>query len=158
MKTLMKGLFCCALAAPFMAQAETGPWTSGWGQGTTEYSVRGQGQSQLYIGCNPYKAMFAMFTDAAGRSLTNYDARTQTRSFYVSVDGSDPILFNDVLSRVGADSVRFAWDKLRKGKTVILSGEGMQTTRFTLKGAGQVLPAFSQSDCKVGAAIPNGEN
>ncbi|HFD0314286.1 hypothetical protein PTR28_19085 [Serratia marcescens] len=67
MKTLMKGLFCCALAAPFMAQAETGPWASGWGQGTTEYSVRGQGQSQLYIGCNPYKAMFVMFTDAAGR-------------------------------------------------------------------------------------------
>lgn len=158
MKTLMKGLFCCALAAPFMAQAETGPWASGWGQGTTEYSVRGQGQSQLYIGCNPYKAMFVMFTDAAGRSLTNYDAQTQTRSFYIAVNGSEPIPFNDVFSRVGADSVRFAWDKLRKGKTVIVSGEGMQTTRFTLKGAGQVLPAFSQSDCKVGADIPAGEN
>ncbi|EMB6256479.1 hypothetical protein ACFLPV_004440 [Serratia marcescens] len=158
MKTLMKGLFCCALAAPFMAQAETGTWASGWGQGTTEYSVRGQGQSQLYIGCDPYKAMFVMFTDTAGRSLTHYDAQTQTRSFYVSVDGSDPIPFNDVLSRVGADSVRFAWDKLRKGKTVVVSGEGMQTTRFTLKGAGQVLPAFPQSDCKVGAAIPAGEN
>ncbi|MGK9009908.1 hypothetical protein ACRS9C_11395 [Serratia marcescens] len=158
MKTLMTGFFCCALATPLIAQAEIGPWGSGWGQGTTEYSVRGQGQSQLYIGCDPYKAMFVMFTDAAGRSLTNYDARMQTRSFYVSVDGSDPILFNDMLSRVGADNVRFAWDKLRKGKTVIVSGEGMQTTRFTLKDAGQVLPAFSQSDCKVGAAIPTGEN
>ncbi|AXK22925.1 hypothetical protein HLB02_03300 [Serratia nevei] len=158
MKTLMTGLFCCALAVPLIAQAETGSWTSGWGQGTTEYSVRGQGQSQLYIGCDPYKAMFVMFTDAAGRSLTNYNAQTQTRSFYVAVDGSDPILFNDELSRVGADSVRLAWDKLRKGKTVIVSGEGMQTTRFTLKGAGQVLPAFSQSDCKVGTDIPAGEN
>lgn len=157
-KACLIGAICIGLNASAWAFGEVNHWSSGWGQGTTEYVVKGKGQSQLYIGCNPDKAMFVMFTDAVGRSLTNYDAQAQMRSFYVAVDGRAPILFNDVLSRVGADSVHFAWDKLRKGNMVVVSGEGMQTTRFTLKDAGQILPTFSQSDCKIGAAIPTGEN
>lgn len=31
-------------------------WVSGWAQGTTEYVVLGDGQSQLYISCDPSKA------------------------------------------------------------------------------------------------------
>ncbi|WP_258089408.1 hypothetical protein [Serratia liquefaciens] len=156
-KTCLIGAICFGLNASAWAIGEVNHWSSGWGQGTTEYVVKGKGQSQLYIGCNPDNAMFVMFTDPTGQSVDNYDALTQTRTFSVSVDGGEPITFNDVVSRVGVDSMHVAWEKLRKGKAVTVTAAQLQPAHFTLNGAGKVLPAFGQSDCKIGAAIPDDE-
>ncbi|MFJ3264843.1 hypothetical protein ACIP8G_18430 [Serratia liquefaciens] len=153
-KTCLIGVICCGLTVSAWAFGEVNHWSSGWGQGTTEYVVKGKGQSQLYIGCNPDKAMFVMFTDPTGQSVDNYDALIQTKTFFVSVDGGEPIAFNEMVSHVGTDNVATAWEALRNSKTVTVSGTGLQSTRFTLNGAGKVLPAFGQSDCKIGAAIP----
>lgn len=153
-KLCLIGLMCCGLTASAWAFGEVNHWSSGWGQGTTEYVIKGKGQSQLYIGCNPDKAMFVMFTDSTGQSVDNYDALTQTRTFFVSVDGGEPIAFNEVASRVGVDNVHAAWEKLRKGQVVTVTANTLQPAHFTLNGAGKVLPAFGQSDCKIGAAIP----
>lgn len=129
-------------------------WESGWGQGTTEYVVKGQGKSQLYIGCDPYKAAFVMYTDPEGRSLSNYDGMEQTRQFYVSVDGGEAILFNDVESNSGANNFKFAWNKLRHGKSVKVTGDNIKPAIFTLSSAGKVLPEISKSDCKIGWDVP----
>ncbi|WP_413501801.1 hypothetical protein [Serratia proteamaculans] len=153
-KTCLIGAICFGLNASTWAFGEVNHWSSGWGQGTTEYVVKGKGQSQFYIGCNPDKAMFVMFTDPTGQSVDNYDGLTQTRTFFVSVDGGEPIAFNDVVSRVGVDNVHVAWEKLRKGKAVTVTGDKLQPAHFTLNGASKVLPVFGQSDCKIGAAIP----
>lgn len=129
-------------------------WESGWGQGTTEYVVKGPGKSQLYIGCDPYKAAFVKYTDPEGRSLSNYDGMGQTRQFYVSIDGGEAILFNDVESNSGAENFKFAWGKLRHGKSVKVTGDNIKPAIFTLGGAAKVLPEFSKSDCKIGMDVP----
>lgn len=129
-------------------------WESGWAQGVTEYVVNGQGKSQLYIGCDPNKAAFVMYTDPEGRGLTNYDGMKQTRQFYVSIDGSEAILFNDVESNSGADNFKFAWGKFRRGKSVKVTGDDIKSATFTLNGAGKILPELYKSDCKIGWDVP----
>lgn len=54
-------------------------------------------------------------------------ACTARRTFSVSVDGSEPIAFNDVLSRVGAGNVHVAGEKLRNLSDVF-SGLPAQTS------------------------------
>ena len=55
---------------------------------------------------------------------------------------------------MGSDNVAWAWDKLRTGKRVIVSGEGVKAAVFTLNGAGKVLPAFGDSGCLPKYALP----
>lgn len=49
-----------------------------------------------------------MYIDPEGRELANYDGMKQARQFYVSIDGGEAILFNDVESNSGADNFKFA--------------------------------------------------
>lgn len=41
----------------------------------------------------------------------------------------------------------WAWNKLRTGKRVIVSGTGAKPAVFTLKGAAGVIPAFGDNGC-----------
>lgn len=55
---------------PVMAQAFGGQdtWTRGWGQGVSEFVIKGKGQSQLSLACEDYGSQPAtvIFTDASG--------------------------------------------------------------------------------------------
>jgi hypothetical protein len=41
----------------------------------------------------------------------------------------------------------WAWNKLRTGKQVVVSGSGAKPTVFALKGAAGVIPAFGDNGC-----------
>lgn len=126
-------------------------WMSGWAQGTTEYVVLGDGQSQLYISCDPSKAAFIQFTDPNGVSVSSLD---NSQSVYAVIDGGETYLINEVESDAGSSNITVAWEALRKGKQVVVSSGNLVPATFTLKKAGKVLPKLSGSDCKVGWDIP----
>ena len=76
------------------------------------------------------------------------------QSLDMKIDDEEPVSVSDSESHVGSDNVAWAWDKLRTGKRVIVSGEGVKAAVFTLNGAGKVLPAFGDSGCLSKYALP----
>lgn len=103
---------------------------------------------------DPYKATFVMYTDPDGMEVSNYDGMKEVRQFYVSIDGGEPVAFNDVESNAGAANFKFGWGRLRHGKSVKVTGDNVKSAIFTLNGAGKVLPEISKSDCKIGWDVP----
>lgn len=125
-------------------------WVSGWGQGTTEYTILGMnGSSQLYFGCNPDNELFVEYIDPIGHSVTSLDIlNNTTKSVYAIVDNNNAFLINDPLSDSGVSNLREFWKELRTGKQVYISGTGLIPTVFTLRKAATVLPPFNKLDCK----------
>jgi len=139
-------LLTCALM-PAMAQAfgNHDTWTSGWGQGVSEFVIKGKGQSQLYLACDDAGSQPAtlIFTDASGHQVSiDSGKRLQVR-----IDGGEPVDISDSDSRVGENNLAFAWQALRTGNQVLVSGDGVRPALFTLNGAGNVLPAFNTQGC-----------
>ena len=132
-------------------------WTSGYAQGTSEYTVLGTGQSALYFACSPDSAAFVQFTDQQGNQYSSIGLEGKSIAFYAVIDGEEYIL-NDVQSDAGASNFSVAWDALRKGKKLVIelkdSEKILSKTSFTLKGAKSTLPAFKDSECKIGFDIP----
>ncbi|WP_426817617.1 hypothetical protein ACP3TC_04645 [Winslowiella sp. 2C04] len=139
-------LLVCALM-PAMAQAfgNHDTWTSGWGQGVSEFVIKGKGQSQLYLACDDAGSQPAtlIFTDASGHQVSiDSGKRLQVR-----IDGGEPVDISDSDSRVGDDLITQAWNALRTGEQVLVTGDGLRPALFTLNGAGKVLPAFNTQGC-----------
>lgn len=145
-------VLACGLV-PAMAQAfgNTTTWVSGWGQGVSEFVIKGKGQSQLYLACEDGGSAPAtiIFTDARGHEFNMDTGKT----LQVQVDGDDVIDISDSDSRVGENNLAFAWQALRTGKQVTVSGEGVRPATFTLNGAGKVLPAFGTHGCVAKSAL-----
>lgn len=122
---------------PVMAKASGSQdtWTRGWGQGVSEFVIKGKGQSQLSLSCEDYGSQPAtvIFTDASGHQ--------------VSIDGGALIDISESGSRVGGNNLALAWAQLRKGKQVSVTGDGVKPATFTLSGATKVLPAFGTHGC-----------
>ncbi|WP_392433424.1 hypothetical protein ACF3VQ_03550 [Yersinia sp. HM-2024] len=139
-------MLTCALV-PTMVQAfgnhET--WSKGWAQGTSEFVILGKGQSQLYLACDDYGSQPAsvIFTDATGLQVSMDSGKT----LQVRVDGGEPIDISDSDNHAGDNSLTFAWNALRTGKLVLVTGDGVRPALFTLNGAGKVLPAFNTHGC-----------
>lgn len=139
-------LLTCALM-PVMAQAfgnhET--WDKGWAQGTSEFVILGKGQSQLYLACDDYGSQPAsvIFTDASGHQAS----MDEDKSLQVSIDGGALIDISESGSRVGGNNLALAWTRLRNGKQVSVTGDGVKNATFTLAGAAKVLPVFGTHGC-----------
>lgn len=120
-------------------------WVSGYAQGTAEYTILGKGQAQLYLACDSYgdKPEMLIFTDESGRQ-TSTDSNQR---IMVKIDGEETAEVSETASHVGADNFAWMWDKLRTGKQVTVSGDGVKPATFTLKGAGKTLPAYKNSSC-----------
>lgn len=136
----------CSLV-PVMAQAfgNKDTWSSGWGQGVSEFVIKGKGQSQLYLSCEDYGSQPAtvIFTDASGKQVSiDSGKRLQVR-----IDGGETVDISDSDSRVGDDLLTQAWNALRAGEQVLVTGDGVRPALFTLNGAGKVLPAFNTQGC-----------
>lgn len=132
-------------------------WVRGFSQGTTEYLILGEGQSSLYIACNPDKNAFIEYTDKNGNHISSLDSFKRDIDFYAVVDGGESYLISDVSSDSGASNVTAAWEAFKKGKTIVIKPETrssapfiLKAASFTLKNAKQILPEFTQSDCHVG--------
>jgi len=142
-----------ALLIPATSNAFGTPetWRSGWGQGVSEFVIKGKAQSQLYLACEDAGTQPAtlIFTDAKGRQVSmDADATLQ-----VKIDNHDAIDISESNSRVGENNLYFAWGQLRSGKQVTVSGSGVTPTTFTLKGARAVLPEFGTHGCVSKASL-----
>lgn len=120
-------------------------WTGGFTQGTAEYTILGKGQSQLYLACDSSGSQAAtiIFTDANGHLVSMDSGQTLT----MKIDNEEEANISESDSHVGEDNLMWAWNKLRTGKRVIVSGTGAKPAVFTLKGAAGVIPAFGDNGC-----------
>ncbi|HBH7007823.1 TPA: hypothetical protein ACPY0B_002752 [Citrobacter farmeri] len=152
-KILLSALLISALT-PAVSQAfgNRDTWASGWGQGVSEFVILGKGQSQLYLTCEDTgsRAATLRFTDEKGHQVR----MDSGQSLNLKIDDETPVSISDSESHVGSDNVAWAWNQLRTGKRVIVSGEGVKAAVFTLNGAGKVLPAFGDSGCLPKYALP----
>lgn len=120
-------------------------WVSGYAQGTAEYIILGKGKSQLYLACDsngdaPEKLIF---TDPSGRQVST----DNNQRIIVKIDQEDTADISETASHVGSDNFTWMWGKLRSGKRVTVSGDGVSPTTFTLAGAAEALPDYASSAC-----------
>ncbi|KFD24845.1 hypothetical protein [Yokenella regensburgei] len=127
-------------------------WTSGFAQGTAEYTILGKGQSQLYLACDSSGSQAAtiIFTDANGHQVSMDSGQTLT----MKIDNAEAADISESGSHVGEDNLMWAWNKLRTGKRVVVSGSGAQPAVFTLNGAAGVIPAFGDNGCVAKFDVP----
>ncbi|MEG1347880.1 MAG: hypothetical protein RSD49_07480 [Hafnia sp.] len=153
---LFKSIVLLVLTLCFSAQAlafgNHDAWTSGYAQGTAEYTILGKGQSQLYLACESTGSQAAtiIFTDANGHQVSMDGSQELT----MKIDNEEEVSISESESHVGSDNVMWAWNKLRSGKRVIVSGTGAKPATFTLKGAATVLPEFGDNGCVPKFALP----
>lgn len=127
-------------------------WVSGYAQGTSEYTIPGKGQSQLYLACDSSGSQPAtiIFTDVNGHQVIMDSGQTLT----MKIDNEEEANISESDSHVGEGNLMWAWNKLRTGKRVIVSGTGAKPAVFTLKGAAGVIPAFGDNGCVAKFDIP----
>ena len=133
--TITAGLLGLLLSSQVLAFGEVGRWSSGWGQGVTEYVVVDAKQNQLYIACGDEPAHMTL--TVAGREYgygTNQD-------FSLVIDGKEVEGMSDADSRVGSDNFRYAWDRIRKAKSLAAKLPNGKLVPLPLTGAAKVLPA-----------------
>ncbi|HGA3275596.1 TPA: hypothetical protein ACIR6I_004867 [Enterobacter hormaechei] len=144
------------LALCFSAQAlafgnhET--WTSGFAQGTAEYTILAKGQSQLYLACDSSGSQAAtiIFTDVNGHQVSMDSGQT----LIMKIDNAEEADISESDSHVGENNLMWAWNKLRIGKRVVVSGSGAKQAVFTLAGAAGVIPPFGDNGCVAKFDIP----
>ncbi|ENR0238639.1 TPA: hypothetical protein QHK49_004029 [Klebsiella aerogenes] len=153
---LLKSILPLTLALCFSGQAlafgSHDTWTSGFAQGTAEYVILGKGQSQLYLACDSSGSQTAtiIFTDATGHQVSMDSGQTLT----MKIDNEEEANISESDSHVGENNLMWAWNKLRTGKRVLVSGSGAKPAVFTLKGASGVIPAFGDNGCVAKFDIP----
>ncbi|HDR2681687.1 TPA: hypothetical protein QCJ48_004467 [Enterobacter mori] len=127
-------------------------WTSGFAQGTAEYTILGKGQSQLYLACDSSGSQAAtiIFTDANDHQVSMDSGQTLT----MKIDNEEEANISESDSHVGADNLMWAWNKLRTGKRVLVSGSSAKPAVFTLNGAAGVIPPFGDNGCVAKFDIP----
>ncbi|MEO9384238.1 hypothetical protein [Chromobacterium phragmitis] len=143
----MRPLILAALAALISQQAlafgETGRWSSGWGQGISEYMVKDAKGNQLYIACNNDGETPATMTLTVGRKQYGYGSQ---QDFVLILDGKAPLSPSDAGSRAGGDNFRLAWDGLRKAKTLVAKTADGKTLSLPLTGAAKALPSSKSKE------------
>ena len=72
----------------------------------------------------------------------------------MKIDNAEEADISESESHVGSDNVMWAWNKLRSGKRVIVSGTSAKAATFTLNGAATVLPEFGDNGCVSKFALP----
>ncbi|AIE68431.1 hypothetical protein [Klebsiella michiganensis] len=146
-KVSLSALVLAGSLLPVIAQASGSQdtWTRGWGQGVSEFVIKGKGQSQLSLTCEDYGSQptTIIFTDASGHQVS----MDGDKNLQLSIDDGVPIDISESESRVGGNNLAQAWAQLRNGKQVSVTGDGVKSATFTLAGAAKVLPAFGTHGC-----------
>ncbi|MEG1422431.1 MAG: hypothetical protein RSA95_00170 [Citrobacter sp.] len=137
--------FALCLSGQALALGNSDTWTRGYAQGTAEYTIQGKGQSQLYLACDSagYQAATIIFSDANGHQVSMDSGQTLT----MKIDNADEADISESESHVGSGNLMWAWNKLRTGKRVVVTGSGARPAVFTLNGAAGVIPAFGDNGC-----------
>lgn len=144
-----KSIVPLALAFCFSGQAlafgNHNTWTRGFAQGSAEYTILGKGQSKLYLACDSAGSQAAtiIFTDVSGHQIS----MDSGQSLILTIDNGEAADISESESHVGENNLMWAWNKLRTGKLVLVSGSGVEPAVFTLNGAAGVIPAFGDNGC-----------
>ena len=152
-KLIISALLVSALT-PSVSQAfgNSHSWVSGYAQGTSEYIILGKGQSQLYLACDSYasRATTIIYTDIDGHQASMDSGQT----LKLKIDDEEEADISESSSHVGEDNLMWAWNNLRTGKQVFVSGSDVKPTVFTLNGADKIIPAFGDDGCVAKFGMP----
>lgn len=127
------------------AYGEVGRWSSGWGQGVSEYTVVDAKQNTLYIACSDMDT--AHMTLTIGKKQYGYQ---EDKGFSLIIDGKQVDAPYDTSSRVGSGNFNYAWDAMRKAKTLQAKTDDGLVISLPLVGVAKTLPPRSAKDfpCK----------
>ena len=123
------------VSAQAFAFGEIGQWSSGWGQGVSEYTVVDEKSNSLYIACGDEPVSMTLTVDRV-----EYGSNSK-KSFDLIIDGKVIEMPYETSSRVGSDNFRFAWDAIRKAKTLEAKTSAGKTIALPLKSVAKALPA-----------------
>ena len=123
-----------------LAYGEAGQWSSGWGQGTTEYTAVVDAHNSLYIACSDI-AKVSMTATVKGQEYGSYAAK----GFSLIVNGSEYSAPYETSSRVGENNFYDMWAKLRKAKSITIVTADGQKLALPVKGVSVTLPATNTS-------------
>ncbi|WP_146142897.1 hypothetical protein [Halomonas sp. ND22Bw] len=145
MKGITKALVfssAALLSTSVLAFGERGQWSSGWGQGTSEYMAVNQYGDELYIACNPYEPVSMTLTVG---DRTYGGGRYADGDFSLIIDGTEVQTPYDTVSRVGANNFFYAWENLRSATSIVaLTSDGVHV-ELPSKGSFDALPeAFTE--------------
>ena len=144
-KVVKKTIVTTALLATSitaMAFGEAGQWSSGWGQGVSEYTSVASKGNALYIACSDDTPVSMTLTVNGNE----YGSNTK-RGFDLVIDGKVIQTPYETDSRVGANNFEYAWKSMRKAKTIQARTNDGKTLSLPTKGVAKAIPA-SGSSCK----------
>ncbi|MGQ6550885.1 hypothetical protein ACUNEV_25610 [Serratia sp. IR-2025] len=147
MKKIIVLLLFFWIATRVYAFGEPGQWSSGWGQGVSEYTVVMQSGDSLYIACSEDQPV-SMTLSLKGKKYGSYSQQ----GFDLIINGTEVQTPYDTDSRVGSNNFTYAWDALRKATRLQAKTTDGQTVDLPTKGVATALPArgTSEFDCKTG--------
>lgn len=137
MKKLLVGSAMLLGSMNAMAYGEVGEWSSGWGQGVSEYTAVSAEGNSIYIACEPEKDMHMTVT-VAGKEYEN--------GFDLVADGE---LFKtpyDTKTTEIAVDFPFLWEHLRKAKSIQIKTHDGKTVNLPSKGSSKALPTVGSPD------------
>lgn len=137
MKKLVFSGFLLSVACGALAYGEVGQWSSGGGQGVTEYTAVVSNKTNLYIACDEYEKPVSMTLTVDGKEYGSF----AKKGFDLIIDGKEVSTPYDTGSRVGANNFLYAWDAIRKAKTLQAKTEDGKVVDLPVKGASKVLPS-----------------
>lgn len=133
------------LALPITVSAyfdEPGTWSSGWGQGVSEYSaVSADGTARLYIACSPDRPVSMDLT--IGVNTYGIDSHGD---FNLIIDGEEVTTPYETDSHVGADWFLYSWEALRKANSIFAVTSDGQRVELPSKGSAAALPNASSPE------------
>lgn len=141
MKRIILSCTLCTLSSLAMAFGEIGQWSSGWGQGVSEYNVSDAQGNSLYIACSEDRSV-SMILTLNGQEYGSYSEQ----GFDLLIDGQEIQTPYDTASRVGANNFLFAWEALRKAKTLLAITSDGARVELSTRGSAKVLPAWGTAE------------
>jgi len=123
-----------------MAFGEAGQWSTGWGQGVSEYAAVVSNGNELYIACSD-DAPVSMTLTVNG---VKYGSRSK-KGFDLVIDGQEIQTPYDTNSMVGENNFIYVWKKMRTAKKLQAKTSDGKTLNLPTNGAAQAIPATLES-------------
>ena len=132
------------LSSTAWAFGDVGQWSSGWGQGVSEYMVVDAKGNKLYIACSPDENVKMILT-TGGKDYGSYGEK----GFDLIIDG-DEIWQPYSEAHAAQGSFLLAWNGIRSGKKLQAKTEDGKLIDLPLKNAAKALPKPTAKDfpCK----------
>ncbi|MGQ7248278.1 hypothetical protein ACUN9Y_13205 [Halomonas sp. V046] len=140
MKTFASVCFAMAATAAAtstLAFGEPDSWSSGWGQGVSEYAAVNAYGDELYIACSDYDPVRMTLTSGDRSYGSGYEG-----DFSLIIDGTEVQYPYETDSRVGSNNFYFAWDALRKAHSIAAVTSDNDYIELPSKGSASALPAW----------------